>query len=62
MSEGFYRAPESFRFEDLDQAYRSELPDDKSTPILDIGCGHGRVLAFLSGRGYTDVRGVDRDE
>ena len=62
MSEGFYRAPESFRFEDLDQSYGSELPEDKSTPILDIGCGHGRVLAFLSRHGYTDVRGVDRDE
>ena len=62
MSEGFYQTPESFRFEDLDQSYRSELPADKSTPILDIGCGHGRVLAFLSGRGYTDLRGVDRDE
>ena len=62
MSDGFYRTPESFRFEDLDQSYRSELPADKSTPILDIGCGHGRMLAFLSRHGYTDLRGVDRDE
>ena len=62
MSEGFYRAPEAFHFEDLDQSYRGELPADKSTPILDIGCGHGRMLAFLSRHGYTDLRGVDRDE
>ncbi len=62
MSDGFYQAPESFRFEDLDQSYRSELPADKATPILDIGCGHGRMLAFLARHGYTDLRGVDRDE
>ena len=62
MSEGFYQAPESFRFEDLEQSYDRELPADKSTPILDIGCGHGRVLAFLAGRGYTNLYGVDRDE
>ena len=56
------RPPESFRFEDLDQSYASELPADKSTAILDIGCGYGRMLAFLSERGYTDLRGIDRDE
>ena len=61
-SKGFYELPEPFRLEDLEQSYRSELPADKSTPILDIGCGHGRVLAFLLGHGYTDLRGVDRDE
>ena len=62
MNKGFYKPPESFRFEDLEQAYRSDLPDDKSTAILDVGCGFGRVLAFLADRGYTNLRGVDRDE
>jgi SAM-dependent methyltransferase len=62
MSEGFYQPPESFRFDDLEQSYRHDLPGDKSTAILDVGCGHGRMLAFLSERGYTNLRGVDRDE
>ena len=62
MSKGFYKPPESFRFEDLEHAYRHDLPHDKSTAILDVGCGFGRVLAFLSERGYTNLWGVDRDE
>ena len=62
MSEGFYEPPESLRLDDIEQAYRHELPADKSTAILDVGCGFGRMLAFLCERGYTDVRGVDRDE
>jgi SAM-dependent methyltransferase len=27
--------------------------------ILDYGCGYGRVMAELNGRGFTDVSGVD---
>jgi 2-polyprenyl-3-methyl-5-hydroxy-6-metoxy-1,4-benzoquinol methylase len=38
---------------------RGWLPDDKSAPILDLGCGHGNVLYLLAHAGYTNVTGVD---
>ncbi len=35
------------------------LPEDKQAVILDIGCGRGRLLRFLSEQGYTHVTGLD---
>lgn len=35
------------------------LPADRTTPILDIGCGEGALLAFLRARGYTNLAGFD---
>lgn len=35
------------------------LPSDKSTRILDLGCGYGGILYFLREAGYTQVTGVD---
>lgn len=35
------------------------LPADRSTPVLDIGCGPGNFLFLLDQLGYTDVTGVD---
>ena len=35
------------------------LPEDKSAPILDVGCGYGQVLLPLQRAGYTDLRGID---
>src|SRR5262245_51502249 len=37
------------------------LPKQRSTPILDIGCGSGQFLYFLREQGYHDVRGIDLD-
>jgi SAM-dependent methyltransferase len=37
-----------------------ELASDSEGPILDLGCGTGRVLRHLSQRGH-DVRGLDVD-
>lgn len=45
----------------LELNYNAWLPDDRSAIILDLGCGDGRVLRFLSGQGYLNIRGVDRD-
>ena len=36
------------------------FPKDKSTSILDLGCGHGAFMHFIREAGYTDVIGVDR--
>lgn len=35
------------------------LPADKATPILDIACGEGALLAFLKEEGYADLSGFD---
>lgn len=35
------------------------LPADRATPILDIACGEGALLAFLREQGYTNLAGFD---
>ncbi|MDR1581248.1 MAG: class I SAM-dependent methyltransferase [Synergistaceae bacterium] len=37
-------------------------PRDKGARVLEIGCGMGRVLLMLRGRGYENLTGVDIDE
>lgn len=39
--------------------YCRYLPQDRSAPILDIGCGTGEFLKYLISRGYSNVSGVD---
>jgi SAM-dependent methyltransferase len=34
----------------------------RDAPILDYGCGHGRLCGELSALGFTDVQGVDASE
>ena len=48
-------------FDDLDLNYTPWLPADRGAAILDAGCGHGRVLAFLAAKGYRRLEGFDRD-
>ena len=33
--------------------------DDRSAPILDIGCGTGLTSIFLAERGFTNIDGID---
>lgn len=40
---------------------RGWLPLDRSTPILDIGCGSGQFLYHLRNEGFTNLAGVDLD-
>jgi len=37
------------------------LPEDKSAPILDVGCGFGDFLGYLESKGYRNLRGVEID-
>jgi SAM-dependent methyltransferase len=39
---------------------RDWLPTDRAAPVLDLGCGDGKLLAFLGSQGFRDVLGVDR--
>lgn len=48
-------------FDDLDLNYTPWLPSDRDAAVLDVGCGPGRVLAFLAARGYRCLEGFDRD-
>jgi 2-polyprenyl-3-methyl-5-hydroxy-6-metoxy-1,4-benzoquinol methylase len=42
-----------------DQHFGPHLPGDRDANILDVGCGSGRFVLYLRGRGYTNVSGVD---
>jgi 2-polyprenyl-3-methyl-5-hydroxy-6-metoxy-1,4-benzoquinol methylase len=39
--------------------YYDCLPNDKTSMILDIGCGDGKFIFFLEGKGYTNVEGLE---
>ncbi|RKY04108.1 hypothetical protein DRP77_04725 [Candidatus Poribacteria bacterium] len=56
----------AWRRKRLPRFYRSyflkHLPQNRSAPILDVGCGPGDFLLFLQDLGYTDVRGIDLSE
>ena len=42
--------------------YLKQLPNDKKTRILDIGCGMGHFLNFLEKEGYENYLGIDISE
>jgi len=37
------------------------LPARKDTPVLEVGCGAGNLLAALEEAGYSDVSGIDSE-
>jgi 2-polyprenyl-3-methyl-5-hydroxy-6-metoxy-1,4-benzoquinol methylase len=39
----------------------SHLPVNREAQIIDIGCGRGYAVQWLSGRGYRHVAGIDID-
>jgi 2-polyprenyl-3-methyl-5-hydroxy-6-metoxy-1,4-benzoquinol methylase len=51
------------RFESYARFYQSTilpfLPEDKTAPILEIGCGVGQFLYFLKKQGYSSHLGID---
>lgn len=46
----------------LDWYLRGWLPADRSSRILDVGCGAGQLVHFLRQRGYSSAHGIDVDE
>jgi SAM-dependent methyltransferase len=43
----------------LQRIVREQFPENRSSSILDLGCGHGSLLYVLQRCGYSNVRGVD---
>jgi cyclopropane fatty-acyl-phospholipid synthase-like methyltransferase len=35
---------------------------EKTSSMLEIGCGHGRILNYLKQKGFTNVKGIDVSE
>jgi len=58
-----------FRNRGIDPAYylsfqlpvwlKDELPSEKNSRILDIGCGFGQMLLRLRDAGYKEIAGID---
>ena len=48
--------------ERLEQLYSTLLPAASDQPVVDIGCGMGFAMRWLSKAGFTDVEGIDIDE
>jgi SAM-dependent methyltransferase len=54
---GFYMGNEKFRYETIVN-YINELKIEKPT-ILDLGCGYGALLDYLSPQNYNYYLGID---
>lgn len=44
---------------DLPLYLKDQLPEDKTSNILDIGCGLGQTLSKIKEYGYTSLTGID---
>ncbi|MGA2160295.1 MAG: class I SAM-dependent methyltransferase [Dehalococcoidia bacterium] len=57
------QSPDKYSYEQWAHAarwyVRGWLPEDKSIPILDLGCGAGYFLWLVQDLGYTSLVGVD---
>ena len=43
----------------FDARWRTWLPSERMTPILDVGCGAGLFVGYLQRAGFSNVMGID---
>lgn len=43
----------------IERIIRQHFPSDRSTRIVDLGCGHGAFVYFAKKAGYVNVEGID---
>jgi len=53
-------ADERTAWRQFESRWQQWLPNDRSVPMLDIGCGSGVFVRFLRSCGFANVTGVDR--
>lgn len=48
---------------DLETASKKQLlPTNRDAAILEIGSGDGRVIVYLTAKGYTNITGIEKNE
>ncbi len=52
-------SPDLYNDVELQAYVRNRLPSDKSSLIVDFGCGLGQTLRSLAKLGYTNLLGVE---
>lgn len=52
-------SPETYRGYEIPAYIRPHIPSDKSSRILDIGCGLGQFLKAVGSIGYRNAEGID---
>lgn len=45
--------------QDVRPAFREFLPENRESPILNVGCGSGALVWWLHSRGYANAAGID---
>ena len=43
----------------FDRILSAWMPADRTTPWVDLACGHGSFLVYLQRKGWSDLRGVE---
>jgi SAM-dependent methyltransferase len=62
IAHSFSKEEYDFLFRVYRKRFKTILPEDKKSRIIDIACGSGHFLYFLQKEGYMNTRGIDFSE